>query len=177
MQLSTYLLLLNILSQKFHQNSVCSSSISFFTPIFQCQCLVTCHTHRPINFHGVLAASSESSLSDLTLYVLSSCCSSRFNLRSLLTSMAFSELSFILWTQNFQIFILSCFFPYVHYPSLCLSLLSQQHCLLCNFQPHLLRCIHDRLIHTLHKCDYLLHLYFWIFCHNNLTWAQWALSR
>ena len=36
---------------KFHQSSVCSSSISFFTPIFQCQFLVTCHTHRPI-FNG-----------------------------------------------------------------------------------------------------------------------------
>ena len=47
MQLSTSFLLLNILSQKFHQSSVCSSS-KLFTPIFQCQRLVTCHTHRPI---------------------------------------------------------------------------------------------------------------------------------
>ena len=46
--ISTSFLLLNILLQKFHQSSMCSSFIGFFTPIFQCQFLVTCHTHRPI---------------------------------------------------------------------------------------------------------------------------------
>ena len=34
MQLSTSFLLLNILSQKFHQSSVCSSSIRFLNPFF-----------------------------------------------------------------------------------------------------------------------------------------------
>ena len=69
---------------------VYSSSIIFCTPIFQYQCLVSCHTHRPI-FHGVLVAviswiSSDSSISDLTL---SFCCSSTFNLSSILTFIAF----------------------------------------------------------------------------------------
>ena len=42
----------------------------------------------------------------------------------------------------------------------------------CHFQPHLLCCIHDRLINILHKYDCVHHLYFWIFGHNNFTWAQ-----
>ena len=37
---------------------------------------------------------------------LSSCSSSKFNLSSLFTSMAFSELSFIQWTPNFHVHIL-----------------------------------------------------------------------
>ena len=36
---------------------MCSSSISFFTLIFQCQCLLTCHTQQPILFHGVSGSS------------------------------------------------------------------------------------------------------------------------
>ena len=40
---------------------------------------------------------------------LSSCSSSTFNLSSLFTSMAFSELSFILWTPNFHVHILLYF--------------------------------------------------------------------
>ena len=79
--------------------------------------------------------------------------------------------------SQFSGFLFLSLFLYVPYPSLGLSLLSQQYCIFCNFQPHLLRCIHDRLIHILHKCDCLLHFYFWIFCHNNFTWAQCALSR
>ena len=65
-------------------------------------------SNRPINFHlgsavqlWFLELFSESSMSEFTYNGLSSCCSSTFNLGSLLTSMAFSKLSFILWTQNF----------------------------------------------------------------------------
>ena len=47
---------------------------------------------------------------DLTLNVLWSCCSSPFNLGPWLTSMAFSELSFLLWTLNFQVFFFFCYF-------------------------------------------------------------------
>ena len=104
---------------------------------------------------------------------MSSCCSSTFNLSSILISIAFSELSFKLWTHNFQVFI---FFCNVWYTSLGLSLLSKQYSIFSHFRPHLLLCIHDRLIHVLHKCDFLLHFYFWVVCNNNFAWAQSVCS-
>ena len=45
-------------------------------------------------------------------------------------------------------------------PSSRLILPSHQQCLFCNFHPHILKSIHDRLIYMLHTCDYLLPFYF-----------------
>ena len=79
-------------------------------------------------FRGVLTAvtsgtSSVSSISYKPLNVLSLCWSSTFNLGSFLPSMAFSELSFILLTPNFQVFFFSSYFLMFHIH------LSEQHCL------------------------------------------------
>ena len=72
MQLFTFFLLLNILSHKFHQRSVCSSSTIFFTPFFSAN--VWLHvTHRGLFFHvgsgscDFFLTSSESSMFDLPL--------------------------------------------------------------------------------------------------------------
>ena len=104
---------------------------------------------------------------------ISSCCSSTFNLSSLFTSMAFhNSLSYC----GLLIFVFFTMFLYFPSPSSWLILPSQQQCLLCNFQPHLLRSIHDRLIYMLHTCGCLLPFHFWTFCHNNFTRDQSALS-
>ena len=181
MQLSTFFQLLIILLQKLHQSSVCSSSISFFTPIFQCQCLVTCHTPRSI-FHG---GSGRCDFLNFIwiIYVW-------FNLKCFIILLLINilpELNIVFHClfrtllhtvdSKFWGFLFFLLFPFVPYPSSGLCLLSQQNCFFfCHFQPHILRCIHDRLIHTL-KCDFLIHFHFWIFCHNNFTCAQCALSR
>ena len=146
---------------------MCSSLISFFYTQFKWNVwLHVIHTGLLI-FFGVLAAviswtSTESSMSGLTLKVLIA--------HQHLTSAHFllpwsfqNSLSFC----GLQIFRFS-FSLVICYPSLWLGLLSQ---------PNTLCCIHDRLTHILHKCDCLLNFNFWIFCHNNLTWAQCALSR
>ena len=80
-------------------------------------------THTGLFFIGapiavIFKTSSESSMSDLTLSVLSCCCSSTFNLCSILTSIAFQELSYILWTLKFHFFFFFSLFPFVPYPSL-----------------------------------------------------------
>ena len=55
MQWSISFQLPNLLSQKVHQSSVFSSSISFFTLIFQCQYLDSCNP-QTFFFMGVLVA-------------------------------------------------------------------------------------------------------------------------
>ena len=118
MHLFTSFLLLNILSQIFQQSSVCSSSMSFYTHFSMPMSGYMSHTQAHF-FRGVLVAvisliSSESSMFDLNSIFLSSYCSSTFNLRSMLTSIAFSELSYILWTPNFQVFFFSRYFLMFH---------------------------------------------------------------
>ena len=56
----------------------------------------------------------------------------------------------------FFLFFSLSIFPCFPSPSLRFIIPSQQQCLLCNFQPPLLRSIHDRLIYMLHTCDTLL---------------------
>ena len=55
MQWSTFFILLNILSQKFHQSSVCSSYTCFLHPFFHAN--VWLHvTHTKLFFMGILVA-------------------------------------------------------------------------------------------------------------------------
>ena len=85
--------------------------VVFFPHIFQCQCFVTCNTHMLIFSWGFWQLLfPELRLHHLCLISfyssLSSCSSSTINLISLFTSMAFSEFSFMLCTQNFHLNIL-----------------------------------------------------------------------
>ena len=66
-------------------------------------------------------------------------------------------------------------FPFFPYHSIWLNLPSQQQCLLCNFQPHLVRGLQDSLINMLHTCNCLLPFNFWTVFDNNFTRAQCAL--
>ena len=110
--------------------------ISFFKPIFQCQCLVTCHTHRLILlFMEVLTA--------VISWTSSAASMSFCNLKYLCYLVNHQHLTWAhYWLQwpfqncGLPIFVFSSshiisFFPY---PSSWLGPPSQQHCLLCHFQ-------------------------------------------
>ena len=84
----------------------------FFTPIFQCQCYVTCHTLMLIIFHG--GSGNCDFLNFICIihvwflftFFLSYCSSSTFNLSSLFTSMAFQNSFSYCWLQIFISFFI-----------------------------------------------------------------------
>ena len=71
--------------------------VTKFSPEFSV--LFLFYTHFSMPMFGYM--SHTSSMSDLTSSVLSCCCSSTFNPSSILTSIAFSELYYILWARHF----------------------------------------------------------------------------
>ena len=83
---------------------------------------------------------------------IASCCSSTFNLSSFFTLLAFS-------LSYFGLPFFQCLSPYFHnFHLLLYYLFSQQQSIHC-FLNIIFRCIHQRLIHMLHRCNCLFSFY------------------
>ena len=107
MQLSSFFQLVNFLLQKLHQSLVFISSIRFYTYFSMLMFGYMSHTEA----YFLWGSGSCDFLNFIWIIcILSCCCSSTFTLSSILTSIAFSELSYILRTPNFQGFFSACYF-------------------------------------------------------------------
>ena len=143
-----FLSILEHFATKFYQSSVCSAWICLVNRFFLFK-MFDCISRTQAFFMGFIAvvisctSSSSPMLHCSFKCFTSSCCSSTFNLTSLLTSMAFHNSLSYCWLP---IFVFFSIYPY--FPSLYSQIIhpSQQQCFLWNVQSHHLRFIHDRLI-------------------------------